>query len=183
VVSPHKKYLLEYLTEMMTVFIFLLMLQALFFITESINVVDITGTIIIHGAETLSNTVIALNGNQYTTLTARDGTFTFYDIPSGIYSLDVRNIYYVFSSLKIKVSFKNETSKIDVIEYKYPGAKKSASSYPIVLPALAKNSYFQLRQKFNIVSFIFGNPMVIMMIFSLGMVIVMPIMMKNMDTE
>lgn len=84
--------------------------------------------------------------------------------------------------MKLKVSFESE-NPISVVEYKYAGAKRTSASYPIVLTAHAKATYFQQRQAFSITGFLFGNPMALIMIFSVFMVIGMPMMMKNIDPE
>ncbi len=97
--------------------------------------------------------------------------------------MEVNSIDYTFSQLKIKLSEEMGTLVPSVIEYKYPGAKKLPAQYPIVLTALSGNQYFRQREKFSIYGLIFGNPMALMVIFSLAVVVFMPMMLNNMDPE
>lgn len=83
--------------------------------------------------------------------------------------------------MKIKVAA--EEQKITVVEYKYPGAKRMQAEYPIVLTAIAPVNYFQTRPSLSIIGMISGNPMIIMMLFSLVIVIGFPAMLKNMSPE
>ena len=105
---------------------------------------------------------------------------------SGVYSLDVHSIDYVFSQFKIKVSddgTKDISPTITVIEYKYPGAQKLAGIHPLVLTAMAKSNYLPVKEGFSLYRVIMGNPMALMMIFSVAVVVGMPMLMKNMDPE
>ena len=150
----------------------------------------------------VGNMELTLNGGERTTMTTISGEFAFYEVPAGVYTLNVNDIEYTFSQLKIKVTFDDANSsgdeivgqnrggntettapKITVIEYKYPGAQKMAGSYPLVLTALVKNNYLPVKEGLNIFKMIFGNPMALMMIFSVAVVVGMPMMMKNIDPE
>lgn len=150
----------------------------------------------------VGNMEVTLNGGERTTMTTISGEFAFYEVPTGVYTLNVNDIEYTFSQLKIKVSFEDGNAsgdeaiggsvgdntgitepKITVIEYKYPGAQKLAGSYPLVLTALVKNNYLPVKEGLNIFKMIFGNPMALMMLFSIAVVVGMPMMMKNMDPE
>lgn len=89
-----------------------------------------------------------------------------------------------FSQLKIKVSEEgNDHFNISVIEYKFPGAPRLPMDYPIVLTALAPIMYQVPKPPFSLWNLIMGNPMMIMMLFSLVMVIGMPMLLKNMSPE
>merc|ERR1719498_757082 len=148
----------------------------------------------------LGNMEVTLNGGERNTITTISGDFAFYEVPAGVYALTVNDIKYSFSQLKIKVSFDDTADdsdgsvgsgissgnegkmiapKITVIEYKYPGAQKLAGSYPLVLTALVKNNYLPVKEGLNIFKMIFGNPMALMMLFSMAVVVGMPMMMKN----
>jgi hypothetical protein len=130
----------------------------------------------------LSNIEIVLNGGDYSTLTTVYGDFLFLRVPPGVYSLDVNSVDYTFSTMKIKVSEEgqSENLNITVIEYKYPGAKKLPASYPISLIALAKNFYIPMKEPFSLYKIVAGNPMALMMLFSVVAVFALPAMMKNM---
>lgn len=128
-----------------------------------------------------TNQEITLNGDQFSTLSRRDGSFTFNDIPSGIYLLDVGSSAYLFPQMKIKISAENAT--ITVVEYKYPGAKRLPSTYPIVLTAMTKLSYFQKRKQLSILGMVTGNPMIILMLIMGVAVVAFPKMLSGMSPE
>lgn len=52
---------------------------------------------------------------------------------------------------------------MNVVEYKYPGAKRIPAPYPIVITAVAKAPYFKKKAGFSILGLITGNPMIAMM--------------------
>ena len=68
------------------------------------------------------------------------------------------------------------------IEYVYAGATKFATQHPLTLNAHATYEYFERRPSFSPFR-IFKNPMVLMMIVSIGFMVVMPSMMSNLDPE
>ena len=87
----------------------------------------------------------------------------------------------IFPQAKLKIEA--ESGIITVVEFKYPGAKRVPVSYPIVLSALAPNSYFQQRAPFNPIGYLLGNPMMLMMLFSVGVMFLMPMLTAGMDEE
>ena len=99
----------------------------------------------------------------------------------GIYLLDVLSEYTIFPQLKIKVNA--ETGSIRLAEYKYLGGKRLPASYPIVLNAMTEISYYEERPPFSIMGFIWGNPMIIMLLFSAILVFVFPSMMGQLSEE
>lgn len=86
--------------------------------------------------------------------------------------------------MKLKVvAEETEYKSVSVVEYKYLGAKKLQADYPIILTALAPIVYTLPKPQFSILGFMMANPMMIMMLFSLVMVVGMPMLMKNMSPE
>lgn len=65
---------------------------------------------------------------------------------------------------------------------KDPGASKQAIPHPLELTAHASYEYFEARQGFSIFS-ILKNPMMLMMIVSVGGMVLMPKMMEGLDPE
>ena len=94
--------------------------------TSTVATLPIDGELDIPNGDSATNIMITLNGGEYSVLSRIDGRFTFHDIPTGIYLLDVLSINQVFSQLKIKVTA--ETESIDVVEFKYPGAMRMQAS-------------------------------------------------------
>ena len=95
--------------------------------------------------------------------------------------LDVHSLHFSFSQVKIQL-LDNAMDTPKCIEYVYPGSQKQAIPHPLQLTAHAQFQYFEKRPQFSFL-FIFKNPMILMMIFGVGMMYIMPKMMENMDEE
>ena len=95
--------------------------------------------------------------------------------------LDVLSEYTLFPQLKIKVNA--ETGSIRLAEYKHLGGKRLPATYPIQLNAMTEISYYEERPPFSIIGFIWGNPMIIMLLFSTLLVFVFPSMMGQLSEE
>jgi hypothetical protein len=132
----------------------------------------IEGKLVISDGRQVPTTALVLNGGEYRTLSRLDGGFTFHDIPTGIYALDVYNTAHHFPQLKIKVSAEN--ASISLVEYKYPGASRLPASYPIVLQALAPIQYTIPKPPFSLLGMLMGNPMLLLMLFTGLMAFAMP---------
>ena len=77
----------------------------------------------------VGNMEVILNGGERTTMTTISGDFAFYEVPAGVYALDVNDIEYTFSQLKIKVFNEMENCVGNCLHYHLP-------SPPIVPMAL-----------------------------------------------
>lgn len=139
------------------------------------------GRLSIPDGSTASGTKVTLNGEQLECLSRADGSFSFGRVPSGIYLVDVLSTHEVFSQLKIKVDAVEQT--VGVVEYKYPGAKRQAASYPLQLTAMSPLNYFQVKPPFSIMGFIMGNPMIVIMGAGCCMMVYFPKMLKELDPE
>lgn len=149
--------------------------------SRTILTVPIEGKIVIPDGSSAVNYHIALNGDQYSTICRVDGTFTFHEIPSGVYLLDVLSINEIFPQMKLKVSAEN--GSVTVVEFKYHGAKRVPAVYPMVITAIAQVQHFQKRPPFNLVGMIMANPMMLIMLFTGLIVIGMPQLLANMTPE
>lgn len=99
--------------------------------TTVVSRIPIDGELEIPNGDSATNIQITLNGGEYTALSRIDGKFTFHDVPTGIYFLDVLSIHQVFSQMKLKVSA--EENIVSVVEFKYPGAMRmQASKYSVL---------------------------------------------------
>mmetsp|Transcript_22987 Transcript_22987/g.33014 ORF Transcript_22987/g.33014 Transcript_22987/m.33014 type:complete len:213 (-) Transcript_22987:70-708(-) len=145
--------------------------------------VPIEGRIVIPDpTRRVGNHILSLNGNEYITITRVDGSFTFENIPTGIYLLDITTaIHDIFPILKIRVSA--EEGLVTAVEYKYPGAKRLPANYPVVLTAMAPLQYTLKKPPLSIVGMLMANPMMIMMVFMLIVVIGMPKLLQGMSPE
>jgi ER membrane protein complex subunit 7 len=145
-----------------------------------------TTTTIVGRLENIDKTVfnmttrITLNHQQYTTYSRADGSFAIFNVPPGIHQLDIQNNNYHFGHVKIQL-LENDMDAPKCLEYAYPGALKQVIAYPLVLRPHATYTYFEKRQGLSLFS-ILKNPMVLMMVFSLGLMFLMPKMMEGLGT-
>lgn len=126
-------------------------------------------------------TKITLNSGEYTTYSRTDGSFIIYDVPPGVHQLDIDSKAYLFGQIKIQL-LEDSMNSPKCLEYAYPGAAKRVISYPLVIYAKGTYQYFETKKGFSIFSML-KNPMVLMMLFSVGMMVIMPKMMEGMDPE
>ena len=68
------------------------------------------------------------------------------------------------------------------LEYAYPGATKRALKYPLVINPKGTYQYFEAKKGFSIFGLL-RNPMVMMMLFSVGLMVAMPYMMEGLEPE
>lgn len=136
---------------MMSILRILLLVISIAYGASSVQVITATlpvnGELDIPTGELASNIQVTLNGGEYTAISRIDGKFTFYDVPTGVYLLDVLSIHHVFSQMKIKVAA--EEGVINVVEFKYPGAMRMQTSkqlfkFPSLLNSLIVLVHFSL---------------------------------------
>jgi len=130
-------------------------------------------------------TRIILNHGEFSTYSRADGSFAIPHVPPGIHVLNIASTVFHFSQIKLQVPEPDSEGVVPspkCLEYLYPGAKKQVALYPLVLTALATYDYFEHRKGFSVWS-ILGNPMILMMLFSGGMMFMMPKLMEGMDPE
>jgi ER membrane protein complex subunit 7 len=126
-------------------------------------------------------TKIALNFDEFTTYSQADGSFHIYHVPPGIHVLNVLSTTHHFSQIKIQL-LADDMSHPKCLEYYYPGAQKQVVAHPLVLTAIATYEYFEERAGFSFTS-ILRNPMIILMMFSVGLMLLMPKMMEGLEPE
>lgn len=136
-------------------------------------------------------------GAPLTAVLNRANKFVFANVPSGSYLFEVHARDYVFEPLRIDVadeagkeyvkswqSFRgnewdNKGEKRGEGEANVAGGVAKADVYVSVL---GSKEYYAKRQGFSVMS-IFGNPMILIALFSLVLVVGMPYLMENMDPE
>jgi ER membrane protein complex subunit 7 len=129
----------------------------------------------------VNSTRIALNNGDQITYSKLDGSFVFYNVPPGIHLLDVHSHHLHFSQIKVQL-LPDAMDSPKCIEYPFPGATKVVIQHPIHLKAHAKYEYFQPKQGFSPAALL-KNPMMLMMLLSIGMMFLMPKMMENLEPE
>mmetsp|Transcript_3324 Transcript_3324/g.5058 ORF Transcript_3324/g.5058 Transcript_3324/m.5058 type:complete len:219 (+) Transcript_3324:86-742(+) len=134
------------------------------------------------GKSPLVDAKISLNdGDRITYSKHADGSFIFYNVPPGIHLLDVHSHDFQYGQIKVQL-LEESMDEPKCIEYAYPGAPKKVTAYPLQLKPHAAYQYFEVKKGFNLFS-ILKNPMVLMMLFSGGMMFMMPKLMEGMDPE
>jgi hypothetical protein len=126
-------------------------------------------------------TRITLNNAEYTTYSRADGSFVIFNVPPGIHQLDVHSVSYHFGQIKIQL-LEDSMDTPKCLEYPYAGALKQPTKYPLVLYPHAVYQYFEPRRGFSPFTML-KNPMVLMMVFSAGLMFLMPKMMEGLDPE
>jgi hypothetical protein len=141
----------------------------------------IKGTLLLPDDTPVNMTRLSLNAGEQLTYSRLDGTFAFYNVPPGVHLVDVHSHTLMFSQVKIQL-LEDSMDKPKCIEYAYPGANKQPIAHPLVLTAHATYEYFEQRAGFSIFSLL-RNPMLLMMLFTVGMMYLMPKMMENLEPE
>jgi ER membrane protein complex subunit 7 len=159
-------------------------------------------TITLHGRLAFPNkmpynttTKISVNHGQYITYSRSDGNFTLYDLPPGIYLIDVLSVNHHFSQVKCQykpqvaptgaetaMTLEPPKPVVSCLEYLYPGAPKRVLDEFLVIYALAEIQYFEERKGFSVMS-LFQNPMLLMMGVMVVMMYMMPKLMEDMNPE
>lgn len=88
---------------------------------------------------------ITLNHDEYTTYSRTDGSFIIYNVKPGIHQLDVHDLNFHFSQVKVQLLEESMESP-KCLEYVYLGSKKQSIPYPLVLTAHASYQYFEVRK-------------------------------------
>jgi hypothetical protein len=117
-------------------------------------------------------TRVSLNHVDQQTYSRPDGSFTFFNVQPGVHVLDVYSQTYHFAQVRCQFQVQ-DMALPNCIEYTFPGAPKNAVAHPFVLTALATFEYFEPMRGFSLLSIV-KNPMLLMMLFSVGMMYMMP---------
>jgi hypothetical protein len=129
-------------------------------------------------------TRITMNHGEYTTYSRTDGNFTFHHVKPGVHIIDVHSPTHHFSQVKcrFKPDAIDDEPIFSCLEYPYPGATKIPVKKHLVLTALATYEYFEMKKGFSVFG-ILKNPMLLMMLFSVGLMYFMPKMMEGLEPE
>jgi ER membrane protein complex subunit 7 len=112
---------------------------------------------------------IALNHGERVTYSRQDGSFSLDRVPAGIHVLDIHDPVYHFSQFKVQL-LAEDIGNPKVLEYYYPGGVKQTRALPIVWVPLATYEYFEHRSGFSMFAML-KNPMILLMLFSAGMMV------------
>jgi hypothetical protein len=157
---------------------------------------EVKGTVRIPGlARPPPGLRVLLNNGELSAAVRQDATFKFHEVPPGRYILEVASVTHFFSQVKLDVGHKFP-GDIVALEYRYPGAQSKRFAYdkqhglqlvaqqagPKHGNAVLVKQYFDVRQQMSVMA-IFQQPMMLMMMFTMGMVFLLPKMMGSIDPE
>eukprot|EP01103_Thecamoeba_quadrilineata_P012325 TRINITY_DN314_c1_g1_i1.p1 TRINITY_DN314_c1_g1~~TRINITY_DN314_c1_g1_i1.p1 ORF type:complete len:198 (-),score=24.78 TRINITY_DN314_c1_g1_i1:195-788(-) len=120
---------------------------------------------------TIAKTRVLATGvrGQYTAFLRADGSFVIHDVPPGSYLIQVLSTEYNFPQVRVDVS-----SRPDVkTKAQLFNIQNTNTPYPLSLEPESVATFFQRRESFNIFSLL-GNPMLIMVLFTVGIMFVLP---------
>ena len=149
--------------------------------TPAAAVTDVCGRLRMPDDSKLNTTRITLDDGEYTAYTKEvDGSFCFYNVGPGVHLLDVQSNHLMFSQVKVQL-LKDAMNDPKFVEYPYAGAAKFPLT-KLILTAHASYEFFQPKPGFSPFTML-KNPMVLMMIVSIGLMFLMPKMMEGLDPE
>jgi len=132
-----------------------------------------------------SNTEIILNSGEYVSYLKTDNSFEIKNVKPGLYLLQINTKDYEFEKFWILVDETNTVlaaKEVTDIEFSTEFFKENRCNYPLEVQAIYKKDYFEPRTSINILGF-FKNPIVLLMVISLGMMYVMPKLISGLDEE
>ncbi|ORX80585.1 hypothetical protein BCR32DRAFT_268799 [Anaeromyces robustus] len=132
-----------------------------------------------------SNTEIILNGGEYVAYLKHDNSFEVKNVKPGVYILQVNTKNYVFGKFWIVVDESNNVvaaKEAMDIEVSPSFIKENQCNYPLELQAVQKKDYFNTRASIDVLSFL-KNPLVLLMLGSIGIMFVLPKMVSGLDEE
>uniref|UniRef100_H2ZH01 Endoplasmic reticulum membrane protein complex subunit 7 n=1 Tax=Ciona savignyi TaxID=51511 RepID=H2ZH01_CIOSA len=138
------------------------------------------GRIYLPNHKEMAETTIIMDGGLYKCFMKSDGSFSFHNVETGSYVIEVLSPSYMFEPVRVDIS-----SKGKVRARKLNNLKPSSVTlvkYPLDLKPLGLMKYFQQREKFSILDML-KNPMVLMMVLPMLMLVVLPKLMNTSDPE
>ncbi|KAG4096093.1 hypothetical protein H8356DRAFT_1683618 [Neocallimastix lanati (nom. inval.)] len=135
--------------------------------------------------ELTSDTEVILNSGEYITYIKADHTFEVKNVKPGTYLLQINTKNFVFDRYWIIVSDANSivaAKEASEIEFNIGFIKENRCNYPLEVQAIQRKDYFEPRSYLNILSFL-KNPIVLLMVFSCGMMFLMPRLVSGLDEE
>ncbi|KAA0152816.1 hypothetical protein FNF27_06632 [Cafeteria roenbergensis] len=124
--------------------------------------VDVSGAVRL-GVGASTPTALRLDGGWKETWTRADGSFTFFNVPEGVYLLEASHPQHVFPTTKIRIS---ADGSVKALSYAFPGAERQIVAYPLRLSPVAQPNYFVQKPQPSLISML-SNPQVLIMGFML----------------
>ncbi|XP_073984022.1 ER membrane protein complex subunit 7 [Rhodnius prolixus] len=121
-------------------------------------------------------TYVHLAGGLQKGFIREDGSFVFTNVPPGSYIVSVTNPRYIYEPVRVEINSKGKirARKVNHIQT----SQIIQLPYPLKMRPISQTRYFQVREQWRIIDFLF-NPMVLMMVLPLLLVMVLPRMMND----
>ncbi|GAA95997.1 uncharacterized protein L969DRAFT_96730 [Mixia osmundae IAM 14324] len=156
----------------------------------STSALTLSGTIVsgalFNSSHALSyDTAVLLDyGAAGSTLIRRDGSFSLQDVAPGRYIISVDSLDFTFPEYTVEFDAQASapTVKHHTLTHVLPSSSPSLG-HPIQFQAQSRPQYVAIKQGFNIINLIKGNPMMLIMGASVLMVLGLPKLMEMLDPE
>ena len=111
-------------------------------------------------------------GQVYKTYVYPNGLFKFTNIPLGNYIMKIDDLNNFYDSAAIEVFTHKDKEVVRAYTYDIKNGKGGYIKHPVSFTPTAPKHYYEVKEPFSIASF-FKNPMMIMMLVSVGLVFLM----------
>ena len=121
-----------------------------------------------------SKTTVKLEGEglSFITYPYSSGLFKFTNIPTGNYIMTIDDVEYFYESVAVEVYLHKDKEVIRTNIYDIKNGKGSIVKHPVYFSPVGPKIYDEIKEAFSFVSLL-KNPMIIMMLVSVGLVFLM----------
>ncbi|XP_076631528.1 ER membrane protein complex subunit 7 [Colletes latitarsis] len=125
-------------------------------------------------------THVMANGGEHYGFLREDGTFVISNVPSGSYVIEIVNPNSVYEPVRVEINSKGKfrARKVNLIQT----SQVIQVPYPLKMRPLTPFRYFQVREQWKVMDFLF-TPMVLMMILPVLLLMIIPKIMNNPETR
>ncbi|KAG0223348.1 hypothetical protein BGW41_005611 [Actinomortierella wolfii] len=127
-------------------------------------------------------TKLQLNRGRFTTTVFADGQFSFSDVPSGEYVLEVKSPQFTFAKVHLYVTTSGEVHASRYSIGDDWASTRDAMPYPLVLRPRKSPTQYLSPESRKVVEW-FSRPYILMASFCVFMMIIMPTLSANLDPE
>mmetsp|Transcript_28204 Transcript_28204/g.67739 ORF Transcript_28204/g.67739 Transcript_28204/m.67739 type:complete len:189 (-) Transcript_28204:191-757(-) len=135
------------------------------------------------GKSYMSSTRLILDGGVHEALPSADGSFEIDGVSEGAHSLQVAHPELKFEPVFVETTSRRDgTLQVNAFQQDIQHGKQAKLKYPLSLSPTDTVSYFEAREEFNILSVLYKNPMMLMMVFMGGMMFLLPKLQPDPET-
>jgi hypothetical protein len=154
-------------------------------LTPFVNALAVVRGRVDFGGLPSTNLIVRLDSSpEYQAFVKNDGSFVIRDVVSGLHELSVVDSLRWFTKAIIEVDENGKLTRIvEVLPPPQPNTGPiRRETKALTLKPVGLIDYFEKRQQMSVMS-LFANPMMLMMLVTLGLGFIMPKLMENMDPE